>query len=231
MNLPLYLLTNRAGPYNSGAFPVTSNGWTPIECSSETEAVRELLQLKRRDTDYYVTWLLSLLRLFPDALLQFKPDEVDYDLTAVPLEMPSTFNGSLRSVGGQPPNVAWRSAEWPPAEKMEITREGTRVIIQYGSRTLEAACRVSGHAVYVDWPAELGVSGRIEWQDLALPFTLAAKPHIVLEVLASTLASHAEVQHMLARHGLATSFSETKLKARAIAIVLHALMLSTQNGQ
>lgn len=231
MDEALYLLTNRSGPYNSAAFPVFAGAWLTKRCAPEVEQVRELMQLHRRDTDYYVAWCLSLLEAHPDLMSAFEQRSKSYLLHEIPVELPVVVNGQLKAHGGIPPAVAVLTSSWPPVEQLALTLESTTMALQLGDAQLTVPVRRSGSSVYPDWPAEAGVAGRVEWQDTAVPVVIHFKPHVVPSVVRAAMRDSEAMQRLLTRYHLLHAFEETVNPARAVAIGLVALGAGTADGE
>lgn len=201
-----------------------------MQCSAEVEQLRQSLMLARKDTDYYLTWYLRMMDTHPDLLQMLGQLERTYLLSEAPVSMYTSSNGTLKSAGGAPPSVNTRAEAWPAPETTTITLNDRSVSIQRGAYSAQASYRQSGAAVYPDWPADCGISGRLEWTDTAQPFILHHMPHVPPAVVRRFMADSPTMLKLLTRYNLQQSFDETLDASRAVVLGLVTLGRATADG-
>lgn len=232
MKIPVvHLLTNRAGGFQSSAFP-QADDFVPSVLPDVAQASRTLLQLDRTDTDYYVHAALRILQTQADlwdVLFRNRPDNTV--LSAQRPALPTTSQGQLIHTGLTPPSVLRVAAEWPVQTEIRVQLGANVAYISLGDMEwigVGMVLSLKGDMLRIDWPPELGINGimyRADGWDSVTEFSIWHEPvRFPCRVLFDKIRDDVRVQAVLAGAGALDAVLQTVDPVRGVALVLASLV-------
>jgi hypothetical protein len=232
----LWLLTGRNADFKN------ANLNTPVrfEVTDERDHIKEardLLQLRRADTDFYVLGAMAALYSSLPAL-RGGPSEESVIFSPGTLRIPSpTVDGTFRPQDSRPISLVHRADDLPAAHTFRVSRKHSRALIETDNgRRYDAAYRHVDGTVYLDWPAEIPFVAAVRpyngvWDD-GSHFTIHSEPvGYPYAAVARRIKDSGNLIQLMVRYGTLGAFEASqspifKVGALVAAVVMRNLALS-----
>lgn len=232
----LWLLTGRNADFKNADLN------TPVrfELTDERDHIKEardLLQLRRTDTDFYVLGAMAALYASMPAL-RGGPSEESVMFSPGTLRIPApTVDGTFAPQDIRPVSLVHRALDIPAAHSFKVSRVNGRALIEADDgRRYNVAYRHVAGTVYLDWPPEIPFTAAVVpynsvW-DEGSHFTIRAEPvgYPYAEV-ARRIKDSGNLIQLMVRYGTLAAFEASqspvfKVGALVAAVVLRNLTLS-----
>ena len=235
INALIHLITNRAGNFHHPSL-ASATAYEPHREPTAEATLRDFLQLRNTDTDYYVIGALTSVYAFPALVREFGEDGRTFDLTSWRKDDDVFYPGEMVNSRRDAFTVHRTPTEFPVVSEWKLSfLDAQTMLIQVGVHRYNVSVRKSASTLYVDWPVELGIQGAIElsggtW-DSTVTMTLIHTPTgFPYDVLAAQLANREDARHILTERGDMSYFYSAQSAIEKCAITYTALAWPAHYG-